>query len=189
MLQDSTLERSAVAGGAPVVRNMSQIHRKTAKGMAEIETRAHKLPPRLRSALILVDGKRSDEELFKMVLQDPDATLNALLAGGFIELQAVAEPSPAPSRRAAPPANPEPATPTRPVAAPSFDQTRREAVRALTDLVGPMAEAVALRMEKARSPEELRPLIELAMKVVANTRGRQMATDYGRRFGADADAG
>jgi hypothetical protein len=162
---------------------MVQIHRKTAKGLAEIETRAHRLPPRLRSALILVDGKRSVEELSKMVLQDPDGTLKALLDGGFIEVFEVEPPARASQPRAAAPA-PAPA-PT--MAAPSFEQTRREAVRALTDLVGPMAEAVAIRMEKARSADELRPLLTLAMQIISNTRGRQMASDYGRRFGADAE--
>jgi hypothetical protein len=184
MLQDSTLERPTAAGGATAGRNMVQIHRKTAKGLAEIETRAHRLPPRLRSALILVDGKRSDDDLAKMVLQDPDGTLRALLEGGFIEAHAVAAPPPAPKPSPAPAPAPAAAAPT--LAAPSFEQTRREAVRALTDLVGPMAEAVALRMEKTRNIDELRPLVSIAVQIVANTRGKQMAADYGRRFGADA---
>lgn len=182
MLADSTTERPQAGSPADGRRHMVHIHRKTAKGLAEIETRAHRLPPRLRSALILVDGKRSDEELAKMVLQDPDGTLKALVEGGFIEafeVEPPAAPVRAPQPKVAPPA------PT--MAAPSFEQTRREAVRALTDLVGPMAEAVALRMEKARNPDELRPLLTLAMQVIANTRGRQMALDYGRRFGADAE--
>lgn len=177
MLADSTTERPEAERDAERRRNMVNIHRKTAKGLAEIETRAHRLPPRLRSALILVDGKRNDDELAKMVLQDPDGTLKALVDGGFIEPHAVAAP---PAPKAAPPA------PT--MAAPTFEQTRKEAVRALTDLVGPMAEAVALRMEKARSADELRPLLTLAIQVIANTRGRQMASDYGRRFGVDAGA-
>ncbi len=186
MLADSTTERLKAESDAGGRRHMVQIHRKTAKGLAEIETRAHRLPPRLRSALILVDGKRSDEELAKMVLQDPDGTLKALAEGGFIE--AFEGPAPPPPR-AAPtrPAAPAP-TPAPTMAAPSFEQTRKEAVRALTDLVGPMAEAVALRMEKARSAEELRPLLTLRMQIIANTRGRQMAADYGRRFGADPEA-
>jgi hypothetical protein len=154
---------------------MVLIHRKTAKGQAEIETRAHRLAPRLRSALILVDGKRSDDELSRLVLQDPEGTLKALIEGGFIEPHAVVAPPPPPPTQAPPP----------PVAAPSFDQFRRDAVRALTDLVGPMAEAVGLRIEKARNTEELRPLLQLAMQVIANTRGRDKAVDYGRRFGVE----
>jgi 3-oxoacyl-ACP reductase-like protein len=152
---------------------MSTIHRKTPKGRAEIETRAHRLPPRLRSALILVDGRRSDAELAKLVPQDPEGTLQALREGGFIEAVAV---------EAAPPA---PAAAAPAAAGPPFEQLRREAVRALTDLVGPLAEALALKMEKARSPEELRPLLALAVQIVGNTRGRQMAADYGRRFGVE----
>ena len=37
---------------------MSIIFRKTAKGISEIETREHRLTPRVRNALILVDGRR-----------------------------------------------------------------------------------------------------------------------------------
>jgi hypothetical protein len=161
---------------------MASIFRKTAKGLAEIETRAHRLPPRLRSALIVVDGKRDEEALSKLVLQDPALTLQTLLEAGFIE---VCDTVPAPSPRPAPAA-----APARPAAAPpapsGFDQTRRDAVRALTDLIGPMGEALAIKMEKTRSLDELRPLLSVAMQIIANTRGRQAATDYGTRFGADA---
>jgi WD40 repeat protein len=37
---------------------MPTIYRKTAKGQSEIETRVHRLAPRFRSLLILVDGRR-----------------------------------------------------------------------------------------------------------------------------------
>ena len=56
---------------------MPLIYRKTAKGLSEIETRANRLPPRLRSALIVVDGKRNLAELRPLILQ-PDETLAAL---------------------------------------------------------------------------------------------------------------
>ena len=160
---------------------MASIFRKTAKGLAEIETRAHRLPPRLRSALIVVDGKRDEEALSKLVLQDPALTLQTLLEAGFIEVfDTVPTPSPRPAA-VAPPARTAPA----PAAPSGFDQTRRDAVRALTDLIGPMGEALAIKMEKTRSLDELRPLLTVAMQVIANTRGRQAATDYGTRFGAD----
>ena len=48
---------------------MATIFRKTEKGQREIETRALKLAPRFRSALILVDGRRSDAELIAMMPQ------------------------------------------------------------------------------------------------------------------------
>ncbi len=154
---------------------MASAHRKTAKGLSEIETRAHRLPPRLRSALILVDGKRGDDELAKLILQDPAQAITYLRDEGFIE------PVPAPPS-AAPRAAPAPVAAKAPTA-PPFEQSRRDAVRALTDVVGPLGEALAIRMERARNAGELKPLIEVAMQVIANTRGQQAAQDYGRRFG------
>ena len=59
---------------------MSTIYRKTAKGHAEIETRALRLPPRLRGALIMVDGQRSVEDLAKLIPGDAVQTLEQLLA-------------------------------------------------------------------------------------------------------------
>lgn len=174
---------------------MAIVYRKTAKGLTEIETRAHKLPPRLRSALILVDGKRSSDELSRLVLQDPDGTLQALVDGGFIEAAAVlisAPPRTAPTAPAPAPA-PTPATsPAAPTPAPvtaasaDFPTLRRDAVRRLTDLVGPVGEALSIRMEKTRNLDELRPLLSVALQVIGNTRGRQAAADYAQRFGVDA---
>ena len=57
---------------------MGTIYRKTEKGQAEIATRQFKLVPRLRSALILIDGKRNDEELRKLIAAQAEETLQAL---------------------------------------------------------------------------------------------------------------
>lgn len=169
---------------------MAIVYRKTAKGLNEIETRAHRLVPRLRSALIVVDGRRSDEELAKMMLQDPAGTLQALLEGGFIEaigtVTTAVERAAAIAAASAAAAAAAAATPAPARSAPSFEQSRRDAVRHLTDLVGPVAEALAIRMERSRNPGELRTLLVVAMQIIANTRGRQAAADYGRRFGIDA---
>ena len=53
--------------------------------MREIETRATKLAPRFRSLLILVDGRRSDDELNGLVANAGEQGLQALAEGGFIE--------------------------------------------------------------------------------------------------------
>lgn len=154
--------------------HMPSIYRKTAKGQAEIETRAHKLPPRLRTALIMVDGKRSELELRPLLLQAPEETLAALVTQGFIEPVGSA---PAPAVVVPP----MPTTGMRPMPVP-LPTLQREAVRLLTDQVGPMAESVALRMERARSTEELRAAVLLGAQVIANTRGRQAAETYVARF-------
>ncbi|MDO9459334.1 MAG: hypothetical protein Q7N95_04365, partial [Alphaproteobacteria bacterium] len=147
---------------------------KTAKGLTEIATREHRLTPRLRSALIVTDGKRNDAELRALISQQADETLASLLEQGFIEAVAGS---------AAPAAVAAPAAPAAAAPAADFNSRRRDAVRALTDQIGPMAEALAIRMERARDHAELDPLIVVAAQVLANSRGRQAAIDYAARFG------
>lgn len=154
---------------------MPLIYRKTAKGLSEIETRANRLPPRLRSALIVVDGKRNLAELRPLILQ-PDETLAALAEQGFIEaIREAAPPPPPPAAAPAPAASAGHAS--------DFEQTRRAAVRALNDLLGPAAESLAIKMEKARNLGELTPLLTQGAQTVANMRGRSTAEAFARRFG------
>jgi hypothetical protein len=178
---------------------MANIYRKTAKGHSEIDTRALRLPPRLRSALILIDGRRSDDELRKLILQQPDESLHALREHGLIEVIGITHDAPAARVQAgatAPPATavraaaaPSPAPSPAPFPAPSaaaataaparsFEAARADAVRAFTDLVGPMAEALAIKMERTRSYDELRPLVQTAQTVIGNSRGGQAAAGY-----------
>ncbi|HRI18864.1 MAG TPA: hypothetical protein PL196_10105, partial [Burkholderiaceae bacterium] len=75
---------------------MTTVYRKSAKGQHEVETRANRLGPRLRTALILVDGRRTDAELRALIQLEADATLLGLLEGGYIEVvsaQVVAAPA------------------------------------------------------------------------------------------------
>ena len=166
---------------------MATIYRKTSKAQAEIDTRAHRLTPRLRTALILVDGKRTDDDLRLLIPQQADETLGTLLEQGFIEVVAELDDRPRPAPVAAPqqPAQPQDTAP----AGKPFDQVRREAVRAFTDLVGPMAETLAIKMEKARNADELRPLLEVARQIIGNSRGGAAAEQFAARFiGAPATA-
>ena len=71
---------------------MPSVYRKTGKGLAEIGTRANRLPPRLRQALIMVDGNRTDEDLAKQILAQPAETLTILLEQGYIELASAGGP-------------------------------------------------------------------------------------------------
>lgn len=165
---------------------MATIYRKTSKGHSEIETRAHRLSPRLRSALILVDGRRSDDEVRPLIPQQAEETLQLLVEQAFIEIIGITQDAPRaaqPAARpveAAPPVAPPPASPA--VSPRDFATTRAQAVRLFTDMVGPMAEALALKMERARSIDELRPLVQTAQRIIGNARGGQAAADYGTRF-------
>lgn len=63
------------------------IYHKAAKGAEAIATRQHGLSPKLRSMLILIDGKRTFDDLARLsqMLGDTDELLGQLLDEGFIE--------------------------------------------------------------------------------------------------------
>lgn len=65
---------------------------KTEKGREEIATRSHHLAPRLRTLLLLVDGKRDTDELMAKVggLGLDQKALVDLLEAGFIEVGGMA---------------------------------------------------------------------------------------------------
>lgn len=162
---------------------MSIVYRKTDKGVSEIPTRAARLAPRLRSALILVDGRKTDAELSQLILTDAPGTLASLLAEGFIEvLTTLAE---------RPVERPVERRPVAPGAAPprqaagdgvEFELLRRDAVRALNDQLGPAAESVAVKIERAKTMPELQPLLVLGAKLLRSARGSAAAETFAARF-------
>jgi len=156
---------------------MPIVYRKTAKGQDEIATRAHRLQPRLRQALILVDGRRSAEEFARMLPQADDV-LRALIEGGFVEAAGTAAPTPVAAAAAAPAA----AAPLLPPALPFGEALKREVARSLNDQLGPMAELLAIKVERARSAEELRPVLEQAQRTLRDVRGSAAARAFAERY-------
>jgi len=157
---------------------MPTVYRKTAKGQDEIATRAHRLQPRLRQALILVDGKRSDEDYSRMLPQ-ADELLRALVDGGFVEAAGVVAAAPVRVEAAAQAAPVPAAAPPTP---PFGDALKREIVRSLNDQLGPMAETLAIKVERVRSAEELRPVLEQAQRVLRDMRGSAAARAFAERY-------
>jgi hypothetical protein len=151
---------------------MATILRKTSKGADEIATRVNRLAPRLRSALILVDGTRDEVELGKLIAQNSAETLQELLTQGFVEVAAVTEAPPKPGKAVAAEADKK-----------EFNAFRAEAVRAFNDLVGPPGDSLAMRMEKTTTREELAPLLQLAFQLIGTSRGgQQAAAQFKARF-------
>ena len=152
------------------------VYRKTAKGQTEIETRANRLTPRMRASLILVDGKRSDDELRALIAAGADEALATLLELEYIEVVATTSPPPSPSRStaSAPPA--ATATPRK------LDDARRMAVRFLNEHMGPSAESLAMKIEKAQNWDELRPHLEMAEHFLRAARGASTANDFAAKF-------
>ena len=71
---------------------MAVVFAKTRKGQEEITAKAGGLSPRVRRALIFVDGKRSVDELRGMLQSDDlQHTLGMLEEDGYIEMVGVAE--------------------------------------------------------------------------------------------------
>jgi hypothetical protein len=65
----------------------TDVYRKTELGLAEVKDRAHKLNPRVRTMLILVDGSQNEGELMEGAagIGAPKDFLQQLLAAGLIE--------------------------------------------------------------------------------------------------------
>jgi hypothetical protein len=163
---------------------MSTTYRKTPKGQAEVETRANRLPPRLRAALILVDGRRSEDDIVKLVSNDAAEVLRGLLDDGYVELVEVAAPArpPTVAQRPAAPAAVASAPELLSMAPSVIAATKRDAVRVLTEQIGPMAEGLALKIERAANAAELQGLLEIGRQVLGNTRGRAAADAFAQRF-------
>jgi hypothetical protein len=150
------------------------VYRKSAKGAEAIATRQHGLAPKSRSVLILVDGKRSWDQLASLAqgLGSTEDLLVALVSDGFIEPVAVAPVAAA-------------ATSSRPTAAaagaergPSLTDAGRFAVRRLTDLVGPNADDCCLRIEAAKNVREFGVAIKAAQEMLRQLRGTQAAEQF-----------
>ncbi len=170
---------------------MKTVYRKTDKGDAAIAIRTSELLPTLRRALILVDGKKTGAELTHLAKRmgdvDSEATLAALQADGFIvpivarvAKSVEAQPKPA----AAAPAVPPPRASSLPAG--WFEATRLDAARHLVDKLGPTAEGLAVKIERAKTSDELSELLTGAAQVLASVRGAGVGREFAQRFLADA---
>src|SRR5512134_83451 len=101
---------------------------KTAKGAEEVKSRAHGLPQKLRSLLIMIDGTSTARDLIAKFggIPDVEAGLQGLVDQGFVEIRGAPPAAP----RAPASASPAPAAPppTPPASAPP--PTRAQAMSA-----------------------------------------------------------
>lgn len=110
---------------------------KTDKGVEEIETRKHRLEQKLRTILIVVNGKSTAGELVKQFEQQGDIAplLERLHAEGYVREAAAA------------------------AAGADFKALRAELARAINDALGPPGDALAIRIEECGSLEDLRAFV------------------------------
>lgn len=162
------------------------VYHKSAKGTEAIATRQHGLGPKLRSMLILIDGKRGFEELVRLsqMLGDTQELLGQLLDQGFIE--PVAAPAAAAAPRAGAASAPAPLAATAaPAAAPmSLTQAQRFVSRRLTDLLGPNAEDLCLKIEAAKTVKDFQSAVARAEGILRQYKSAHTAAE----FAADVQA-
>jgi hypothetical protein len=157
------------------------VYHKSAKGTEAIATRQHGLGPKLRSMLIMIDGKRGFDELARLstMLGDTEELLGQLLDQGFIE--PVAGPPPP---AAAQPATASAPAPLAPAKAVSLAEAQRFVSRRLTDLLGPNADELCLRIEGARNLKDFQAAVTRAEGILRQYKSAQTAAE----FAADVQA-
>ncbi|MDP3824589.1 MAG: hypothetical protein Q8R33_24220 [Burkholderiales bacterium] len=164
------------------------VYHKSVKGTEAIATRQHGLGPKLRSMLILIDGKRGFDELARLsqMLGDTEELLGQLLDQGFIEpVAAPAGPAAAPhAERTTAPA------PLAAAAAPiSLKEAQRFVSRRLTDLLGPNAEELCLKIEATRTVKDFQSAVARAEGILRQYKNAQAAAEFAAEVQAHMPAG
>ncbi|MDO8926613.1 MAG: hypothetical protein Q7U94_06860 [Sideroxyarcus sp.] len=143
--------------------DLQAIYIKTAKGQQEVATRAFQLPSRVRSLLVMVDGKTGTEQLLAntAALGDSATFFTMLVEGGFIEAVASSVASAAAA-----------SAPAQNVKAPP-----KELVRTVSHLVieilGPAGDPLSMRLEKSLSIEEFAKQVEQCRNVIESAAGKK----------------
>jgi hypothetical protein len=150
------------------------VYHKSAKGFDAMATRQHGLAPKLRSTLIMVDGKRSFQDLVKVcqTLGDAEQILGQLLDEGFIEPGGLAAP-PRPASSA-----PAPLAPASGQQAAGLVDAQRFVVRRLTDIMGPNAEQLCLRIEATRNLHDFQAVVNKAEGLLRQFVNSSIAADF-----------
>ena len=130
---------------------MAVVFAKTPKGQEEIANKSGGLSPRVRRALIMIDGKRSVDELRSMLQSDDlQHTLGMLEEDGYIAVASSSKSEPLPSITAFSelPTTPDPVR---------LQQARNFMTNTLNAFVGALGTSALLtRIEAAQSHQDLR---------------------------------
>jgi hypothetical protein len=165
--------------------NPSAAYRKSDRGVAEISGGQRTLTPRLRQALIMVNGKLTGAQLAAMLggAAAGMALVDELEQGGYIEAVGTAtapttrpmsleDLDTTPFGRGGPPSVPADGVAQAPLDPKKLQNAQRTATRLLTDVMGPAADDLATRIERAKTREEMERLLTLATNTVREMAGR-----------------
>lgn len=159
----------------------NSIFDKTDKGREEIATRKHQLASRLRTLLLLVDGKQTTDDLLNKVagIGLTAENLNGLLNDGFIQAIKPGSEPPAAAESAGQEKPKAAAAPSAPRMLPD-GHTQFEAIynfysETIKSTIGLRGYALQLKVEKAASVDELRELRRPYLEAVFKAKGNEMA--------------
>jgi hypothetical protein len=161
------------------------IYAKTPKGVAEIAARGPQLSMTSRRVLIMMDGKRTVDELSQLVRPgEIDGIISQLETAGLIVRTNTSAPLDVPTVNGREsdvelPAGSGAVMDDRdnPI---TLEEAKRRAVRELNDRLGPDAESMAIRLEHCRTIEQFRERVREAERFVAAALGPAAAQDYVR---------
>lgn len=147
--------------------NPESVLEKTTKGVEEIETRKHKLDAKLRPLLIAINGKLKATELAGQFAQlgDANALLDDLLKQGFVRAAAGAPPAAGPA---------DPARVKRAIG---------EAARFLSEALGPGADSINMKLEQAKTLDELNGFLEARRDTLELALGKPKAAVFWQKIG------
>jgi hypothetical protein len=164
---------------------------KTEKGREEIATRKHHLAPRLRTLLVLIDGKQGKEELLKKVagIGLGEESIEELANNGFIEIPAASQPA-AVVEAAVLPKQPEQPTMTAPAPADAIlpeGENQFQAVyhfytETIKSTIGLRGYGLQLKVEKAATIDDFRALRQPYLEAVLKAKGNEMARSLRSRL-------
>ena len=172
--------------------NLNSIFRKTEAGLTEVQDRALGLRAELRRLLILIDGNtplsrlaafvRGSEVDFLIAELETQGLVTAATIGQVAGLaQATKKAQPSAAVATPPPTTLGAANGSDGVLEPTAAQVlavRRAAIHTLHDILGPGADALAVKIEKCKDAQELRTTIT----EVRQTLDRQVGAALGQRF-------
>lgn len=135
---------------------LSALLRKTAKGIAEVNTRKNRIPSRARTLLIRVDGRQTVNQLLGQEASGSAAEyhLEWLLEESYIESVTTSDSSPFTA------ANPIDLAPVK-----------RYLDRTLHEYLGPETDAFGTKIDRLRSVEECQALLKSVAEVLTAVAG------------------
>ncbi|HRP75673.1 MAG TPA: hypothetical protein PKZ27_08745 [Rhodocyclaceae bacterium] len=154
------------------------VYAKTEVGHEEISSRTRRLPARVRTMLIMVDGRRSVGELLNNspVPAESHAHLETLVEGGFIAPVGVVGGGVAPAATTA-------AVSVAPPPAGDLDEAKRVVSRMLMEMIGPEADFFTGRVDDAGSMGELQIEAGKLRKMIDDSFSARKAEQFWEKVG------